>query len=85
MASYCSCAGNLLVVVGLYVDGVEVGKSSNGVVNLMGPLRNYLGADMRDCTITYLNGFSQNHPMIYSDVLTTDEIELLYNNDNSLQ
>ena len=32
----------------LYVDGVEVGSSSNGVVNLMGPLRTYLGADMRD-------------------------------------
>ena len=66
----------------LYVDGVEVGSSSNGVVNLMGPLRTYLGADMRDFN-TYLNGYLDNI-MIYSDVLTTDEIELLYNNDNSL-
>ena len=48
----------------------------------MGPLRTYLGADMRDYN-RYLNGFLDN-VMIYSDVLTTDEIELLYNNDNSL-
>ena len=66
----------------LYVDGIEVGSSSNGVVNLMGPLRTYLGADMRDFN-RYFNGFLDNI-MIYSDVLTTDEIELLYNNDNTL-
>ena len=66
----------------LYVDGVEVGSSSNGVVNLMGPLRTYLGADMRDFG-AYLNGYLDNI-MIYSDVLTTDEIELLYNNNNNL-
>ena len=66
----------------LYVDGIEVGSSSNGVVNLMGPLRTFLGADMRDYN-RYLNGFLDN-VMIYSDLLTTDEIELLYNNDNTL-
>ena len=61
----------------IFVDGIEVGSSSEGVVYLEGSIHSYLGADMRDYN-KYLNG-DINDVHIFNSALSGDEINIIFN------
>jgi hypothetical protein len=60
----------------LFVDGVEIGSSSGGIVYLEGSIHSYLGADMRDYN-KYLNG-DINDVHIFNSSLNDNEINEIY-------
>jgi len=61
----------------IFVDGIEVGTSSGGVVYLEGYIHSYLGADMRDYN-KYLNG-SINDVHIFNSAISSNEVNVIYN------
>ena len=60
----------------MYLDGLEVSNSSDGLVNLDGSIHSYLGADMRD-NVNYFSG-SIDAVGILSVALSSTTIESIY-------
>ena len=61
----------------VYIDGIEIGTNSNGVVYLDGNIHTCLGADIRDW-VSYLSG-AINDVHIFNGALTGLEVSAVFN------